>query len=152
MSSELLTTLDIRAAVEEEAAWEPDLVPTPVITKMARDDPDFVTDYVAQLAQAGLDTVTASVISASKWRFGRRPVALLPIVERVLYRAVVNLLGVDLPPLVRSNEKHDAFLNAPLEEPEHFVVVTDIANFHSSIPTNSLARELVHQTGPLGTS
>jgi hypothetical protein len=31
------------------------------------------------------------VLAASKWRFGRRPAAALPLPERVLYRAATEL-------------------------------------------------------------
>ncbi|WP_158633084.1 reverse transcriptase domain-containing protein [Amycolatopsis sp. WAC 01376] len=148
LGSRLLQDLNIKEAVLDEATWKSDLVPTPLVNDFAGDQPDFVSDFVSEIGQAGIDLSQMSEISASKWRYGRRPVALLPLVERVLYRAMVSYLDADLVPVNRTADHYDQFLRAPLlDSKSRFVVSTDLANFHSSIPTDRIAQELVQVTG-----
>jgi hypothetical protein len=77
-----------------------------------------------------------------------RPVAFLPILERVLYRAVVGVIGDELPESHRIGDKWATAVNGPLSvDNATHVVVTDLLNFYSSIPTERLTAELIQRTG-----
>ena len=144
----LVNELKFDEATNAEAAWSPSLVPTPLVNRFAQNNAEFVTNLLREAASAGISPRQADVLAASKWRFGRRPVALLPIAERVMYRAVTERIREDLPAYERGHNKHSAFLKSPIEAQEHtWVVVTDLANFYSSIPVHRLAEELTVRTG-----
>jgi hypothetical protein len=144
----LADELDFESAVRQESAWAPDLLPQSLDTLFSSDNVTVTADVVAELGRASLRISPADVIAANKWRYGRRPVAVLPLVEKVLYRAVVNHIRDDLPIIERGNGKHDEFEASPLESPDtQWVVITDLANFYSSIPTAKLCEELVQRCG-----
>jgi hypothetical protein len=144
----LADELDFEDAVRQESAWAPDLLPQPLDTLFAGENVTATADVVAELGQASLRISPADVIAANKWRYGRRPVAVLPLVERILYRAVVNHIRDDLPVVERGNGKHEEFEASPLESSDtQWVVITDLANFYSSIPTVKLCEELVQRSG-----
>lgn len=147
LSTSLVGELGFDAAIAEEAAWQPDLVPYDVACIYASQHPDKFSELIQELALAPLDVGRAEILSASKWRYGRRPVAILPIQERIIYRAMVNLLKEELQPVIRGREAYRAFENAPLDDGAQYIVVTDIANFYSSIPLELLSRELVDRCG-----
>jgi hypothetical protein len=144
----LADQLDFEGAVRQESAWAPDLLPQPLDTLFAGDNVTVTADVVAELGRASLRISPADVIAANKWRYGRRPVAVLPLAERILYRAVVNHIRDDLPIIERGNGKYEEFEASPLESPyTQWVVITDLANFYSSIPTMKLCEELVQRSG-----
>lgn len=143
-----LPELDIKRALKQEIEHAPDLLPKSLVDRALERHVDAAADHLGQLAHAGLDVHPASVVAARKWRHGRRPVAVLPIFERVLYRSVVNSLSDDLEEAARGQEVYDSFQRAPLsDDSTAFVVMTDIANYYSSINLDLLARDLVHRTG-----
>jgi hypothetical protein len=147
MSSNLVSDIDIRRAVDEEASWHPDLIPPNLASIYAEKNGADTADLIAEVAQAPLDIHRAQVLAASKWRYGRRPVALLPLQERILYRAVVNRIDNDLPEVVRGSTAHSDFEKAPVDDGAAYIVVTDIANYYSSIPLKLLAKELLERCG-----
>jgi hypothetical protein len=52
-----------------------------------------VPTYIYQIMQAGVSLEQPPVIAARKWRHGRRPVAVLPLVDRVLYRGAIDSIA-----------------------------------------------------------
>lgn len=148
MSSELLAELDVRAALDAELAHVPDLLPKQLVDLAAQGEEHVVTDYIVQLAHAGTPVQPAASVVALKWRHGRRTVAALSLHERALYRAVVQSLQSDLLPRVRGQDAFDSFQEAPLSRPGvTHVVMTDLANYYSSIDPNRLSGELLRRTG-----
>jgi hypothetical protein len=147
MTDTLLAQLDIRAAVEKELLWEPDLLPRSVGDRALATKIDVTAEQVAQLVQGGYKIGLAPIVFARKWRFGRRPVSALPLVERCIYRSVVDQLQEDLVPLERGGDHFDRFEEAPLALSSEFVVMTDLANYYSTINLERLSRELVERTG-----
>ncbi|UGU18831.1 RNA-directed DNA polymerase [Mycobacterium avium] len=88
----------------------------------------------------------APVLAASKWRHGRRPAAALPLPERVLYRAATSLLADGLAP-ERAKDGYSTMVSAPVENGDKFIVVTDLANYYSSIQVDRIANVLLSRTG-----
>ncbi|MFG2724059.1 reverse transcriptase domain-containing protein [Streptomyces canus] len=151
LSHHTLSQLDFTQALKEEIEWQSDLIPKQVIDlALSGDGVDAAdyADYIEGLTTTGTHAPRADLINAIKWRNGRRPVHVMPIHERTLYRAVVNLLNEDLPPMDRSSEAYESFDLAPTRESDaQFVIKTDIANYFSSIDHELMSEEIVSRTG-----
>ncbi|MDD7923869.1 RNA-directed DNA polymerase [Actinomycetospora chibensis] len=149
MSAGLVAQLDVRAAVAAETKWEPDLLPQPLVDRFAADRVDLVSEHIEQLALDDEAFRSCDLLIAHKWTYGRRPVALVPFRERVLYRATVEKIKPYLPPVVRGDEAYRTFKQAPTSRGNDIshVVTTDIANFYSSIPIDQLGQHLKGRAG-----
>ena len=66
--------------------------------------------------------------------------------ERVLYRATAKLLADGLAG-ERQDDDYATFLNAPVNNDENFIIITDLANYYSSIQIDRLADVLLSRTG-----
>nr|WP_282206303.1 RNA-directed DNA polymerase [Kitasatospora fiedleri] len=141
--------LDFAAALAQERGWQPDLAPRQLIDEsFPCDDGAEYADYLKGVTQAGLEDPYADLITASKWRHGRRPIHIMPIRERVYYRSIVDLLVNDLPSYKRSGEDFTSFEEGPIHaEKVEFVVKVDIANYFSSIDHELITREIVSRSG-----
>ncbi|MFD6197008.1 RNA-directed DNA polymerase [Mycobacteriaceae bacterium NPDC060252] len=110
-----------------------------------------MTAIIANRAREGrVATEPAPVLAASKWRHGRRPAAALALPERVMYRAAANLLDEGLAD-ERDKNDHGAFVNAPVDNGDRFVIVTDLSNYYSSIQIDRLSDVLLSRTGEWST-
>lgn len=148
----LLARIDIRAALDTETAGpRRDLLPIQVGDLAARAKLDEVAAIIATRAQEGrVGIQPAPVLAAGKWRHGRRPAAALALPERTLYRAATNLLGDGLAD-EREKTDHATFVKAPVQNGDDFIIVTDLANFYSSIQIDRLAETLLSRTGEWST-
>ncbi|WP_457226608.1 RNA-directed DNA polymerase [Mycobacteroides abscessus] len=148
----LLTRMDIRTSLDTETSGpRRDLLPLQVGDLAARTKLDEVAAIIATRAREGrVGTEPAPVLAASKWRHGRRPAAALALPERVLYRAATSLLGDGLAG-ERDKNDHSVFVNAPVQNGDAFVIVTDLANYYSSIQIDRLADVLLSRTGEWST-
>ncbi|MFG2800286.1 reverse transcriptase domain-containing protein [Streptomyces pseudovenezuelae] len=146
-----MSQLNFEQALKEEVEWQPDLVPKQVIDlALAGENVEMESfaEYLEGLTNSGTMAPSADLITAIKWRNGRRPVHVMPIHERTFYRAVVNVLKEDLPPLDRSPEAYDSFELGPAEENSaKFVIKTDIASYFSSIDHDLMRDEILARTG-----
>ncbi|MFJ8590695.1 RNA-directed DNA polymerase [Streptomyces sp. NPDC093598] len=151
ISHHTLSQLNFEQALKEEIEWQPDLTPKQVIDlALSSEGTDLAkyADYLEGLTKSGTITPRADLITAIKWRNGRRPVHIMPIHERTFYRSVVNLLKEDLPPTDRSPEAYEEFELGPTEDTSaRFVIKTDIANYYSSIDHELMRDEIVARTG-----
>lgn len=145
---DLLDRLDIRLALTDETSGpRRDLLPVQVGDLAAQTNLDEVAVIITTRAREGnVGNQPAPVLAASKWRHGRRPAAVLPLPERVLYRAATSLLGDGLAEK-RAKDDYATFINAPVNNGNAFVVVTDLANYYSSIQVDRLANVLLSRTG-----
>lgn len=145
---DLFNRLDIRSALADETSSpKRDLIPVQVGDLAAAKKLDEVASIIATRAmEGGIGNRHASVLAASKWRHGRRPVAVLPLAERVLYRAATALLNDGLVE-ARDKDGYEALVNAPIANGDKFVIVTDVANYYSSIHVDRLANVLLSRTG-----
>jgi hypothetical protein len=122
------------------------LLPAQPIDSAVTADASAAARWLNAEAHADQDFQTAHVISAHKWRYGRRPVTALPLYDRVVYRSAVALLGDGLT-LDRKPGDYEEFEQAPIAAGAEFVLVTDIANFYASIDVDLLCRLLMARTG-----
>lgn len=144
----LIDELDIRAAAEKETTSPPDLLPSRVAERAVASHIDEYASLVRGLAATSIPIESAEVIAARKSSRGLRPVSALSLTDRVVYRALVDLLGRDLPPLRRSHEDFDEFKNGPLDaDGTNYVAMADVASFYQFIDHDLLANELIAQTG-----
>jgi hypothetical protein len=67
-----------------------------------------------------------------------------------MYRAAASLLGDGLAD-ERGKTDHAALVNAPVENGDEFVIVTDLANYYSSVQIDRLADVLLSRTGEWST-
>ncbi len=148
----LLERMDVRAALETEiSSAQRDLLPVQVGDLAAENHLDEVAQIIDTRAKEGnVGTEAAPVLAASKWRHGRRPVAAIPLPERVLYRSAARLLDAGLAK-ERGKGDFSSFTSAPVENGDDFVIVTDLANFYSSIQIDRLSRVLLSRTGEWST-
>lgn len=148
-SEPLMRELDFVRALREEKDWKPDLAPTQLIDEAFPCDADKeFAEYLKGVTQAEISEPYADLITASKWRHGRRPLHIMPIRERVFYRALVNLIEDDLPKYERSSEAFDNFEQGPIAVCDTgFVIKADIANYFASIDHELLSREIVSRSG-----
>lgn len=144
-----MAQLDVRLAVAQESVWEADLIPRPLIDRFAELHTDLVSGHIAQLALDDEAFRPCDLLIAHKWSYGRRPVALVPFRERVLYRAAVEKIKPYLPAVIRGDEAYRDFKAAPGELGSDIthVVTTDLANYYSSIPTDQLGQHLKGRAG-----
>ncbi|WP_224392563.1 RNA-directed DNA polymerase [Pseudonocardia sp. ICBG1293] len=148
MPLSVVEKLQTHDAIEAETQWQWDLLPRPVIDEYISTGAQSAAAYMERIAQTDCISGPSDALLANKWRHGRRAIAMLPILDRVLYRAVVASLKSLLPDLLRSNEDFARFKNSPLEvDGAQSVVTTDIANFYSSIPIELLSNLLLDRTG-----
>ncbi|MDH3048680.1 RNA-directed DNA polymerase [Gordonia alkanivorans] len=145
---DLLKRLDIPSALKDEvSAPRRNLLPPQIADQAAQEDLDEVASIIDVRARQGrVGNRAAPVLAASKWRHGRRSAVALPLPERVLYRAATDLLNNGLAP-ARQPDDYQDFLRAPTEGDSEYVVVTDLANFYSTIDINRLADLLLSRTG-----
>lgn len=150
--SALLNRMDIRSALDTETSRpRRDLLPIQVGDLAARTKLDEVAAIIATRAREGrVGAEPAPVLAAGKWRHGRRPAAALALPERTLYRAATGLLGDGLAD-ERGKNDHSAFVQAPVQHGDEFVIVTDLANYYSSIQIDRLAEVLLSRTGEWST-
>lgn len=111
---------------------------------------DHVSDYAEWAAASwrkGVMTHQPEVVFAAKPSRGLRPVPVLSLLHRVVYRGVVGLLEPQLPQQSRVRMSFDEFQLAPLDQSDaSFVLVTDITNFYEYIDHQLLQDELVART------
>jgi hypothetical protein len=149
---DLLSRIDIRTALDTETSGpRRDLLPVQVGDLAARTKLEEVAGIIATRARQGSVGVEPSpVLAASKWRHGRRPAAAMALPERVLYRAATNLLGDGLAK-ERGKNDYATFIDAPVQAGDKFIIVTDLANYYSSIQIDRLASVLLSRTGEWST-
>ncbi|MEU2610707.1 reverse transcriptase domain-containing protein [Micromonospora sp. NPDC007271] len=90
----------------------------------------------------------ASVVFADKgWR-GARPLHVMTLEDRVLYRALVGLIKNALPERLRSREPVEQFRTAPLDIPDaRYISKTDVTAYYEFVDHELLCAELTAQTG-----
>jgi len=90
----------------------------------------------------------ASVVLADKgWR-GARPLHVMTLEDRVLYRALVGLISAALPEQLRSRAPIEQFRLAPLGVPDvEYISKTDVTAYYEFVDHDLLCAELIAQTG-----
>lgn len=91
---------------------------------------------------------SASVVFADKgWR-GARPLHVMTLEDRVLYRALVGLISEALPERLRGRVQVEQFRTAPLDVPGvEYISKTDVTSYYEFVDHDLLCAELIAQTG-----
>jgi RNA-directed DNA polymerase len=148
LGPEVLQRLDIPAALDRELEYSPPYLPTLSSVRAVRSHREDYARLLEGRFVTGADLVPAEILQVPKRRGGLRPVTLLPLGERVLFRALVEAIEDRVPAPDRSHEAKDRFEQSPLEDSSNrFVVVADVASFYPSIDHGLVHTEIVSQTG-----
>ena len=100
------------------------------------------------LLRRGPSGAVADVVLSDKgWR-GVRPLHVMTLPDRVLYRALVELIGKALPENLRHRRPAADFRQAPLGVPNaRYIIKTDVTAYYEFVDHDRLADELIAQTG-----
>ena len=110
------------------------------------------SEAVARQIQSSLSknshAMPAGNIYADKPRGGARPLNIMRLQDRVLYRALTDVLLEDLPDRFHSRPPFAEFARQPLSnEVNHYVSKSDINSYYVYVDHEILADELIAQTG-----
>lgn len=160
MSTTVIKKLDLRGAAEAEAgAWRNLLPPEPWVDHVTA-NPGHFANWVRTRLLSGVRNAPGHVADARKAHQATRPVAILGIAERIVYRALTDwvLKDVELPS--RTPEDYEAFVAGPVthvadgrsrfslrEAGSIYVVQADVSSFYEYIDHGVLLRELESRSG-----
>lgn len=140
--------LDLEGAVERELTTSNRLLPARPDRFSIASRSSEVARLLANQYRRGSYGDRADVIFVDKNRKGRRPISELTLRDRVLYRALVELLSQSLPMRLVRRVSIDEFRRAPLGVPNvRYVSKTDVTSFYEFVDHERLAEELESQTG-----
>lgn len=144
----LLRRMSISEAVQLELSSRNRLLPRRWDYAALAGHPSAVETWLRPRLRRGPSGVAASVVFADKgWR-GARPLHIMTIEDRVLYRALVGLIKEVLPERLRSREPVEQFRKAPLDVPDvEYISKTDVTAYYEFVDHDFLCAELVAQTG-----
>jgi hypothetical protein len=142
-----LSRLDLKAALAAEVSVPGSLLPVPFLDEaVSSRQADFIR-LLSSRVVAGVIGAPPEVLLAKKPR-GVRPVLVIPLGARVIYRAVVDEVAKQLPPLNRSTEAYTKFWNGPLTDRRIVAIgLADVTACYQYIDHVLLENELVRQTG-----
>lgn len=147
LTKALLSGLDLKAAVADEVLVPGSLLPKPQLDQVVSDRQDDFTRLLSSRAMLGVLGAQPEIILAKKPR-GVRPVLVLPLGARVVYRALVNAVAKHLPPLGRSGGAYHNFWQGPLtDDGIAFVGLADVTACYQYVDHVLLENEIVRQTG-----
>ena len=146
---DVLDRIDLPAAVAAELQVRNRLLPRRWDhTALAQNPDDVAARMRPALRRRRPGPARADVLLADKgWR-GTRPLDVLALQDRVLYRAVVDLIKMSLPEHLSSRPPMAEFRRAPLgAEGATHISKTDVTAYYQYIDHELLADELIAQTG-----
>lgn len=144
----LLRRMDLAKAVELELSARNRLLPRRWDHVALAPESAAVEAWLRPQLRRGPSRRIASIVFADKgWR-GTRPLHVMPLQDRVLYRALVELIRVALPERLRRRSPIDQFRNAPLDVPDvEYISKTDVTSYYEFVDHDLLYAELIAQTG-----
>ena len=149
LPGDVLDRIDLPAAVAAELQVRNRLLPERWDHAALAQNPDDVAARMRPaLRRSRPGPVRADVLLADKgWR-GTRPLDVLALQDRVLYRALVELIKKSLPEHLSSRPPMAEFKRAPLgAEGATYISKTDVTAYYQYIDHELLADELIAQTG-----
>lgn len=109
---------------------------------------DEVAGWIDSVMKREIQIDAEGVLLARKLGRGARPLSLLGLKERLIYRGAVSLIERDVGLPDRSRETHEAFLRAPLgSEDCRYVLKADVASYYQFVDHERLVDEVVAQVG-----
>ena len=146
---EMRRDIDVAGAVAAELATRNRLLPPRWGDLALIDHFEAISDWFRSLIRHDFDVQDEDVLLARKPGRGARPLTLLGLQERILYRGVVAL--VETAAQVSGNrnfEVYETFQRAPLDVQDcRYVLKADIAAYYQYIDHERLVDEVVAQTG-----
>jgi hypothetical protein len=140
--------LKLTAAVEAELVSRNRLLPRRWDSLALASHVDDVERWLRpRLRRADIGTRADTVFADKGWR-GARPLNVMAFEDRVLYRALVDLIAQSLPDRLRERVPAAEFRQAPLDVPDvAYISKTDVTAYYEFVDHELLADELVNQTG-----
>jgi hypothetical protein len=109
---------------------------------------DAVAAWMKSTMRREIQVESEEVLLARKLGRGGRPISLLGLKERLLYRGAISLIEADTGAPDRSARAFDEFQRAPLRLAGcKYVLKADIASYYQYIDHERLVDEVVAQTG-----
>lgn len=144
----LLRRADLRNAVALELSSRNRLLPSRWDYGALAADPPAVETWLRPQLRRGASGRNTSVVLADKeWR-GTRPLHVMTLEDRVLYRALVGLISQALPERLCGRVPIEQFRNAPLHVPgTEYISKTDVTAYYEFVDHDLLCAELIAQTG-----
>jgi Reverse transcriptase (RNA-dependent DNA polymerase) len=144
----VVSRMDFPDAVQRELSLRNRLLPRRWDYLALASEHEAVEAALRPLLRRGPSGVAADVVLSDKgWR-GVRPLHVMTLTDRVLYRALVELIGKALPENLRRRRPVADFRQAPLEVPNaRYVSKTDVTAYYEFVDHDYLADELIAQTG-----
>jgi len=143
-----MSRMDLPAAVQRELLLRNRLLPRRWDYVALAGDRAAVEAALRPLLRRGPSGSKADVVLSDKgWR-GVRPLHVMTLSDRVLFRALVEVIGETLPDNLRHRRSIADFRQAPLDVPSaRYVSKTDVASYYEFVDHECLADELIAQTG-----
>jgi hypothetical protein len=144
----LLGRTSLPEAVRQELSSRNRLLPRRWDYATLAADPSAVETWLRPRLRRGASGRAASVVFADKgWR-GARPLHIMTLEDRVLYRVLVDFIKKALPERLRSREPIEQFRQAPLDVPDvKYISKTDVTAYYEFVDHELLCAELIAQTG-----
>lgn len=165
LSQELIDRLDLVQALDEETnSWRNQIPPEPWRPAVTSSS-DATLMWIQSRLATGVPCLPGVVVNARKATIGTRPVPILGIADRVVYRALTKLILSDLGLPDRSPDAYKSFLHGPIEYALRdrrsgfgwnlgdvdvkYVVEADITAFYQYVDHDLLRHELEIHTGEI---
>jgi hypothetical protein len=148
MESSTFKRLDLAQAVRDELGTGNRLMPRRVDLLTLARALDEVAAWVGPQLKKGRGGGLADVVFADKGSRGARPLHVLTLEDRVLYRALLAALAGALPVHLTTRQSVDAFRRSPLDDvSSRYITKTDVTAYYEFVDHEVLADELLAQTG-----
>ena len=143
-----MSRVDLSEAVQRELLLRNRLLPRRWDYVALAGDHAAVEAALRPLLRRGPSGTRADVVLSDKgWR-GVRPLHVMTLSDRVLFRALVEVIGATLPENLRHRRPIADFRRAPLDVPSaRYVSKTDVTSYYEFVDHECLADELIAQTG-----
>ncbi|MCG5216158.1 hypothetical protein MBA17_23115 [Streptosporangium sp. KLBMP 9127] len=140
--------MDLSSAIALELSSRNRLLPRRWDYMALASEPASVETWLLpQLRRVPSGKSAAIVLADKEWR-GARPLHVMTLEDRVLYRALVGLISQALPQRLRSRVPIDEFRSAPLDVPgAEYISKTDVTSYYEFVDHDLLGAELIAQTG-----
>lgn len=139
--------LDLRQAIEDEKAAQWKALPPDIALAALSGNEDKYAERLKTNIQAGYRLSRPETLAVNKAPRGLRPVPVLHLDDRIIYRALSNRTKALLPPNSRAKD-YQGFRDAPLaDDTATHVAQSDVVAFYQYIDHELLETEIINQTG-----
>ena len=149
LAPDLFARLDLASAVAKELQVPNRLLPRRWDYSALAPHADGVAEKLKPVIRRGktLGSLADVVLADKGWR-GVRPLNVMSLQDRVLYRALVDLITLSLPEHLRQRPTMRDFRLSPLQvEGVTHITKTDVTAYYQYVDHDLLADELIAQTG-----